>query len=342
MQELNYQDVMKKKFERQESIKELEFHAAGHCIHIGKISPGCRPCFTNEGEGVNGVQIGNLCNCKCPMCYYDPNRQEHPQREINDWLANWFFALQEGGNYTPGISYQSTGETMMYLDQLEKFAALINKTEEYHGLTIYHHLYTNGILCTKENLKRLRDNLKIHEIRFHVTASLYGKNPQKTKKIVLDNMYEAAKMGFTISVEEPAYPKHKKELLNLLPILEDNNGKHLNLVEVQLTEFNFPNVNKINPNGKYFKDYFYHLYDEGLVYDIMEEVIAKNYHFSVLDCNSGVERCRQGRFQPVGFRMSSISGMCDEFDYYSPDFDRQEFEKNNLERWDIIRDKLEE
>ena len=32
-----------------------------------------------------------------------------------------------------------------------------------------------------------------------------------------------------------------------------------------------------------------HLYDEGLVYDLMEEVVAKGYSFSVLDCNSFVK-----------------------------------------------------
>ena len=36
------------------------------------------------------------------------------------------------------------------------------------------------------------------------------------------------------------------------------------------------------------------MYDEGMVYDIMEEIIDKKYSFSIIDCNSRVEGCRDG------------------------------------------------
>lgn len=330
MKEMNYQDVMKEKFKRQEAIKELELHAGGHVAHIGKISPGCRKCMTGNLEQGGGIQIGNLCQFKCPMCYYDPKRTEETKTSIYNKLSD-FFSMSFEDNYKPiAISYQSTGETLLYLDDLRKFGAVLKKINTQRGIKIYHHFYTNGVLATKQNLQIMKDELEVHEIRFHVTAS-------NCSKKVIDNMYEAAKMGISVSVEEPSFPLNKKKLFNFLPILEDVGGCHMNLVETQLTQHNYPEINRIYPQGRYFKDYFYHLYDEGMVYDIMEKVLAEGYHFSVLDCNSGIERCRHGKYQNVGFNMESIVGMCREFDYFS-DWNVEEFYKENLERWKKIKE----
>lgn len=329
LEELNYQDVIEEKIKRQRSIPELEFHAAGHCVHIGKISPGCRGCFTNERGG--GVQIGNLCMCNCPMCYYDRNRKEQDRNQTHNIIADHFYDSLQMGIKPIAYSYQSSGETLMYLDDIEKTALIHRQSDKSKGINIYHHVYTNGILADDETLERLK-NMGAHELRYHVTASLYNKNGKDTTQDVIKSMYKAAKMGFSVTIEEPSYPLHRKELFGLLPILEDCGGKHLDIVEIQLTQHNFNDIQRHYPNGRYYKDYFYHLYDEGLVYDIMEEVISKKYNFSVIDCSSAVERCRQGKFQSVGFRMESIEGLCDDFPYFDPQDNPNWFYEKNINR----------
>lgn len=42
MRMLSVQELFCRKLARQETIPGLEFHASGHCVHVGKLSPGCR------------------------------------------------------------------------------------------------------------------------------------------------------------------------------------------------------------------------------------------------------------------------------------------------------------
>ena len=137
--------------------------------------------------------------------------------------------------------------------------------------------------------------MEVDELRFHISASNFSKK-------VINYMYEAAKMGFIVSVEEPSWPHHKDNIVDLLPTFEDIGVKHLNLVEIQVTEWNIDNIEKAylgDDTVGIYKDYYWHLYDGGMVYDIMEEVIDKKYSYSVLDCNGGVERCRHGKMHHV-------------------------------------------
>ena len=310
MKVVPYQEVMKEKLIRQDELLEMgaERHAHGHCFHYGKISPGCRKCFT--GEPGSGIQIGAKCMCKCPMCYYDVNRPEMPEDQIKNMLADYFYNSMNPDQYRPIIfSYQSFGETLFYIDWMEKFAAILRNISINTGINHYVFLYTNGILADKDMLKRLQE-LPVHEIRFHLSASNFSKQ-------VYRNMEQAAKMGFYITVEEPSWPLHRKKLFEMLKILDSVGGKHLDMVEVQITPFNKDAIEKYYPKDKIkaYKDYFYHLYDEGLVYDIMEEVIDKKYNFSVIDCNSAVERCRHANDNKVLFDIKSVEGMCADWNY---------------------------
>jgi pyruvate formate-lyase activating enzyme-like uncharacterized protein len=310
MRVVPYQEIQLEKFARQQELlkKGAEMHANGHAFHIGKISPGCRKCFT--GEQGSGVQIGTKCMCNCPYCYYDINRGEETMDSINSKLADWFFMSQNLQNFKPTIfSYQSAGETVAYLDELEKFALILNDIGDRNGINHYYFVYTNGILCNEENLKRMKE-MRVEELRFHVSASFFSKQ-------VYNNMEKAANMGFRITVEEPSWSLHRDKLFEMLPILDSVGGKHLDLVEVQISPGNRDAIMKYYADNKYraFKDFYYHLYDDGMVYDIMEEVLDKKYSFSVMDCSSAVERCRHNDDQEILFDWATVEGLCDDWDY---------------------------
>jgi sulfatase maturation enzyme AslB (radical SAM superfamily) len=67
MKLISIQEAYKRKLNRQTNITGLEFHASGHCVHVGKISPGCIKCFV-PWISMN-FHIGTNCNCNCPYCY---------------------------------------------------------------------------------------------------------------------------------------------------------------------------------------------------------------------------------------------------------------------------------
>lgn len=311
MKVVPYQEILEKKFKRQRELLAMgaELHANGHCFHYGKISFGCRDCYTGE-QSINLFQ-GTQCMCKCPYCYYNPSQEEillteqQEQKEIEIQKMK----LREFENYRPAIvSYCSAGETLLYLDIFERYAAELYPLIYAKNINPYTFLYTNGILCNRENLECLK-GIHVDEIRFHISASNFA--PQ-----VLENMRLAKEMGFLITVEEPSYPLNREKLFELLPFFEEIGLNHLDLIELHLTEYNKKRMEELYPGEEYlaFKDYFYHLYDNGLVYDIMEECIKKGYHFSVIDCNSGVERCRNNIDQDVLFDWKSVEGMCADWD----------------------------
>lgn len=307
MKTISRDEVMEMKYANRKTIKGLEYHADGACVHLGKISPGCRICFTGELGG--GVQIGQECNCNCSVCYYDRDRLDNWERPGRDYdILSDFFRNSFEPNFKPyTYAFQSSGETLMYIDRLLPFGPVFRKIEKDRNIKIYHYVYSNGTLIDEEMLDKLVA-LQVKEIRFHCSASNWSKK-------VLRNMEMTAKRGITLSVEEPSYPLERKNILKHLPIFNDLGVKHLNLVEVQITQHNKPDIEKEYPDARIYKDHFYHLYDEGLVYEVMREVVDKGYGYSVLDCNSCVETYRQTKNQSLGFNMDTIKGMCADFDH---------------------------
>jgi len=104
-----------------------------------------------------------------------------------------------------------------------------------------------------------------------------------------------------ITVETPAWPPHRKQLFKMLPIIEGIGVKHLNLGEIDLNQNNLKRVIKALPKAKIYPCYELHLYDEGLVYDIIEKVIKKRYSYSVLDCNCFTKLMQRGQARRACF-----------------------------------------
>ncbi len=305
-----YQEVLSKKFARQQELLALgaQCHANGHCFHVGKISFGCRDCYTGE-QSIN-LFHGTQCMCKCPYCYYNPSREEQLLNEQQECKELEFteYKLKEFDAYKPAIvSLCSSGETLMYIDYFERYAPRIYPHLYRKKIRPYTFLYTNGILADEAMLDRLQ-RIGVNEIRFHWSASNFSDE-------VLEHMKLAKKKGFVLTIEEPAFPKNRDAIIERLPIMEEIGLDHLDIVELHLTKYNYQAMEKEFPGDDYlvYKDFFYQLYDNGMVYDIMEIVLREGYHFSVIDCNSGVERCRNNQDQDVCFNWDSIEGMCDDW-----------------------------
>lgn len=307
MKTVSRQEILQLKFADRNSIPELEYHADGACVHLGKISPACRICFTGESGG--GIQIGQECMCNCPECYYlrgrEDGRNEHPDYH-KDVLSD-FFRTSLNDNWNPlTYAYQSAGETLLYIDKLLPFGPIFRQYERRRNIKIYHYIYTNGILIDEEMLDKF-DYLKIKEIRFHCSASNFSDK-------VFKNMELSKSRGFTVSVEEPSMPSRRLKLLESLPVFHQIGVEHLNMVEVQLTPNNMEDLTKVyGDSARIYKDFYYHLYDEGLTYEVMREKIKHNYCFSVLDCNGLVECHRHSKNACLGMNMQTLNGMCKEF-----------------------------
>jgi pyruvate formate-lyase activating enzyme-like uncharacterized protein len=299
MKILSIQEAYKRKFERQRNIKKLEYHAAGHCVHIGKLSPGCEQCFTP----INSLNLscGPKCNLNCPYC--PTNKNESHKTRIQDLK---FKMLRDSGFpnfYIQKISFTGGGETLMYINIISKYMKLFHDFERYMKKRPWYYLYTNGILADIDTILKLKD-LGFDEIRFHLGASNFSKKVYK-------NMMSAVSHFKAVTVETPAWPPHRKKLFEMLPIIEDIGVKHLNIGEIEIKQLNYKNISQILPDAEVYQCFEMHLYDGGLVYDIIEEVLRKNYSYSVLDCNCFVKSIQRAPGKQVYHQ--DVKGLCAEY-----------------------------
>lgn len=301
--------VIEQKQKRRESIG-LDYHANGDCVHTGKISRGCKTCFVRNPLSSFAIYTGCECNLNCGYCYYDKNRNDSSWKSNDSIISNLsqLYALTMNPQADiQEVTYNSYGETLKYPAIIKEASDMIKRYEKDTGKKVYSHLYTNGTLANEEALHFLK-TCGIIEIRFHPSASNFSKQ-------VLGNMKLAKEMGFIVTVEEPSLPENKIALMANLEYFNEIGINHLDIIECKITKDNMEYLETTYPKGKMYRDVYWHLYDEGMVYDIIEEVKRKAYIMSVIDCNSRVEGCRTADQMGTLFEVydtNMMDGACNE------------------------------
>lgn len=299
MKLISIQEAYQRKFERQKAIREIIYDASGHCVHIGKLSPGCYGCFMPNLFSRNFCS-GYKCNLNCVYCNSDKRRKDiSAKRHLEGKVLLYKQALSK--NFKPiTMSFTGGGEPLLYMDIIRSYMKVLRDIERRTRHKPWYYLYTNGILANSKVLAQLKE-LGFDEIRFHLGASNFSKE-------VYNNLKKAVHYLKVVTVETPAWEPHRKKLFAMLPIIEDIGVKHLNIGEIELNEYNYKRISRIMPHGEVYQCYETHLYDGGLVYDIIEEVIRKKYSYSVLDCNCFVKSIQRS---PAKYtRHEDVAGLC--------------------------------
>jgi pyruvate formate-lyase activating enzyme-like uncharacterized protein len=307
------QEMYQRKFDRQKKIKELSYHAAGHCVHLGKISPGCYGCFVPDPYKIN-IYTGAKCTLDCIYCSQGKTvrgekimTSEPPTRFKNKktpGVKERYLIYSCRPDYHPSsISYSGGGDPLLHIDDIAQSMRFFHDLHKKLEKKPWYFLYTNGVMASKNILLQVKD-LGFDEIRFHLGASNFSKKVYKHMDI-------AIKYFKTISVETPAWPYHRKKLFDMLPKIDDIGVKHLNIGEVEINEKNFKRISAVLPEGEICQCGGLQLYDGGLVYDIIEEVVRKKYSYSVLDCNCFVKNIQRASGKWVFHE--EVEGLCVEY-----------------------------
>ena len=288
-------------FQRQKKVPSLKVSEDGICAYIGeRISPSSEHYFINDNfikhitlDKALGLPAG------CPMsCDYCPGYINHKEFEVdktvvgdfNDQIKDYLFndaAVAHFDVQHPAILYGGNTDPLIYVNMICEIVQWYTDIVVPHiGKDIWHHSYTTGLFTTEEDLERLEE-VGVKELQFHLGASDFSEAAYNTMRLARNYME-------SITVETPSWIKHRYQLFEMLPILEDIGVDHVNLSSVDIN-----NSNRHRLDGDAYKAYNLVLDDGGLVYDIMNEVVEKGYSYSVLDLNNFVVMHSQGQAKTV-------------------------------------------
>lgn len=258
---------------------KIEWEFKGTKPYVNQLSKGCELC--GQGEW-SCLFITGICNASC---FYCPTRQDSDELPQTQQLR-----FEDPDSYVEyinrvgfkGISF-SGGEPLMVFDRTLEF---LRQVRSKCDPAIYIWMYTNGILISDEKLQMLGE-AGLDEIRFDLGAVNYH-----TK--VIQN---AARFIPHVTVEIPAVPGHKEQLLAILPELCSLGVSNLNLHQLRLTTYN---------SAKLLQHEYTYLHGEQPVVaeselcalEIIQYVLEKQLPIGVNYCNFQYKN----RFQKAGFR----------------------------------------
>ncbi len=300
---ISIQEAYKKKIERQERLKGLEFKCRGSCAYIGEdISPGCYGCFYSDAYHrafLLGRDVGlpNVCNRDCVYCF-EPHlvRQDYMPPEEFSLGDKWQDTIREYLAEEKQIVttdakmqyYEFTGvcEPLFYISVLEEFMRFFrNVVDPFMGTKGWAKVYTNGTLLNLHNILRLKE-AGFDEVRVHLGATNFS-------NAVYENLRLAVKHIPTVTVETPSWPPHRGKLFEMLPIIQNIGVKHVNICQVEIaSKAQLSRIEKALGDIELYQAFYPVIDDGGLVEDIMKEVLDRRYTYSVLDCNGFVKQSR--------------------------------------------------
>ena len=299
------------KFTRQTKLatysNKAQFHCGNNCFHIGKVSHAYKSYYSKHGKIFNwklqlgsDVDLPNVCNFNCDFCsiplvsqtnkienyignYVTPDEWEIKPAWKENVKKGYYTFEDQGLEHLVYIFTGQESESLFYMPCIEQYMDFfINKIETIDNIKGYSTIATNGIYLNDENIQRLK-NARIDEVCVNVNASF--------SKEVYKNMEETAKHIPVVSVNCPLWLPQRKELFEMLPIINDIGVKHLYLATVEaLYPLHLENMLKHLPKDiTCYKIETPHQHimidDNGLCEELMKEVIDKNYDYSVLDLN---------------------------------------------------------
>ena len=206
----------------------------GRTKYVGEdalFPAGCKSCLL--GSGLSAVRKTNKCNAKCPFCYDFGQLSRIPPIGDGLWEIGGTRFREEDIPLLLDASVRPTGISYVYLEpfmEIEKYYGVIG---QFAKAGIHQHMYTNGIACTKENLRSLAD-AGLDELRFNLGAS-------NCSDRVIENMAQAARHIPAVGIETPMTPAFYEQFMQKKQAILQTGIRFMNCAELHLNENNIGN-----------------------------------------------------------------------------------------------------
>ena len=249
---------------------------AGRTYFVGdeeKFSRGCRSCLT--GTGLSAIRKTNKRNINCRFCYNHGELDCQPPIGEGMWEIGGTKFREEDIDLLLSIQKKPTGVAYVYLEpfmEIEKYYGVIRK---FHAAGVHQHMYTNGTLCTEENLKALGE-AGLDELRFN----LGGTNCADK---VIANMKLAAKYIPTIAIETPMSPDFYEQFQQKKDEILSTGIAFMNCAELHLNPNNIGNYEG-EPMYMTRHGYLSPTWSHELTCKLMQQCVEEKWPIVIHDC----------------------------------------------------------
>lgn len=246
-----------------------------------KFSKGCTSCLT--GTGLSAIRRTNKCNIRCPFCY---NYGELDcQETIGEglWEIGGTYFRVEDIDLLLSTSNRPTGVSYVYLEpfmEIELYPDIIRK---FRAAGIHQHMYTNGTLCTEENLRALGE-AGLDELRFNLGASNCADK-------VIEAMAIARKYIPFVGIETPMTPAFYEGFQRKKAQIFAAKSDFINCAELHLNDNNLQNYAGEN---LYMSRHGYvsPIWSRELTLKLMRQADEENWDMLVHDCSNRTKFAR--------------------------------------------------
>ena len=249
---------------------------AGRTCFVGdesKFSKGCRSCLT--GTGLSAIRKTNKCNINCRFCYNYGELDCQPPIGEGMWEIGGTKFREEDIDLLLSIQQKPTGVSYVYLEpfmEIEKYYGIIRK---FHDAGVHQHMYTNGTLCTEENLRALGE-AGLDELRFNLGGTNCADN-------VIANMKLAAKYIPTIAIETPMTPDFYEQFQEKKEAILATGITFINCAELHLNPNNIGNYEG-EPMYMTRHGYLSPIWSHELTCKLMKQCVEEKWPIVIHDC----------------------------------------------------------
>ena len=273
-----------------------------------KFSMGCRSCLT--GTGLSAIRKTNKCNIQCRFCYNYGELDKIPPIGEGMWQIGGTKFYEKDIDLLLSIQQKPTGISYVYLEpfmEIEKYYGIIRK---FADAGIHQHMYTNGLLCTEENLKLLGE-AGLDELRFNLGAS-------NCHDKVIENIRIAKKYIPYVGIETPMTPEFFDGFMKKKEAILATGLDFMNCAELHL---NPNNIGNYEGENMYIcrLGYVSPIWSREITFKIMKMAAEENWPLVVHDCSNHTKFAR-------GLNLRGKEGGCFGSSDYVCEFTRMPFD----------------
>ena len=247
-------------------------------LYVGKdeqFPGGCRSCLM--GTGLTAVRKTNRCNLQCPFCY------NFGELDCQEPIGEGLWEIG-GGRYRADdlellmeIQGKPSGVSYVYLEPFMEIELYPEVIRIFHKNGVYQHMYTNGTLCTRENLKALAD-AGLDELRFNLGAT-------DCSDAVIRNMAAACEVIPRVGIETPMTPDFQRQFLEKREAIFSTGISFMNCAELHLNPNNVWNYEG-EPMYMSRLGYVSPAWSRLITLDLMAQAGGENWPILLHDCSN--------------------------------------------------------